>query len=90
MELMSNQDWNALAALGNGKANTLPATARLARLIEQGLVIARFRKNEYSITGLGRDALMRRKYKLPLPQREVEPVEAGHAGRGPEAEAVLT
>jgi hypothetical protein len=66
---MMSLDWKWLTAIAGGQAENAPKLQR-DKLLALNFIIARHRKDSFALTGLGSDALLRRKYKLGLPEAE--------------------
>ncbi len=79
MSTLTKLDWKWLGAVGSGEAEAAPKRHQ-DKLLALSLVIARHRPGTIAITGLGRDALLRKKYGLDIPQAE--------AAEPPQTEAV--
>lgn len=73
MDMMTERDWICLSNISRGE----PATATLSkvsrrRLEELEFIVMR-PHNQFAVTGLGREALIRRKHQLGLPAADTMP-----------------
>lgn len=76
MSTLTKLDWKWLSAIASGEAEAAPKRHQ-DKLLTLSLVIARHRPGTIALTGLGRDALLRKKYGLDIPQTEAaEPPQA--------------
>ncbi len=66
MENMTASDWACLASIERGETPAAPSRARLEAL---QFIVTR-PHNTVAITGLGRDALIRRQYRLRPPAQQ--------------------
>jgi hypothetical protein len=92
MYKMTSLDWRWLKSIAGGNAENAPGPQR-DKLIGLNFIIARYRKDSFALTGLGRDALLRQKYKLALPEAEadqaLQPVADAAASEAFDADEVL-
>ena len=83
---MTTLDWKHLTAIADGKAGTGASKACHKRLQDRQYVMLRH-NGSLAITGLGRESLLRRKYKLAIPPSELDmPEQPLLAARAAEAE----
>ena len=70
MESMTASDWACLAGVERGENAAASSHARSRARLEAMQFIVSRPHNSFAITGLGRDALMRKKYCLGLPAQQ--------------------
>ncbi|MDB5977221.1 MAG: hypothetical protein JWR07_3981 [Nevskia sp.] len=83
---MTTLDWKHLMAIADGKSATAASKACHKKLTERQYIMPRH-NGSLAITGLGRESLLRRKYKLPIPPNESDtPEQPRPAAEATEAE----
>lgn len=68
---MTTLDWKHLMAIADGKSATAASRTCRKKLMERQYIVPRH-NGSLAITGLGRESLLRRKYKLAIPPSELD------------------
>jgi hypothetical protein len=85
---MTPLDWKHLMAIADGKSGAGASKACHKKLTERQYIVPRH-NGSLAVTGLGRESLLRRKYKLAIPPSELDtPVEPQVAAEAAEAEDI--
>lgn len=73
METMTERDWTCLNNISRGEPAMAASSKGSRRRLEALEFIVTRPHNRYAVTGLGREALIRRKHRLALPVEEGMP-----------------
>lgn len=73
MDSMTERDWICLSNISRGEATTAALSKVSRRRLEALEFIVTRPRNQFAVTGLGREALIRRKHRLGLPAAEAMP-----------------